>query len=82
MKLINKLGKPKSPSATPIKTLAKEMMFSYIQSKVGCRKLAKIMVLANKKGLIKNQRDFRAWMVDEVCKTVDIIERWLDAPQS
>lgn len=72
------MAKRITPNATPIRTLAKEMMFSYVRNKVGVKKLTKLMVLAKDKGIIKNAREFRYWLNDELCKTVDIIEKWLE----
>lgn len=68
-----------TPNAIPLKTLSREFMFSYIQNKVGVHKLTKMMKIAIQKGIVKNPKQFRYWLNDEVCKTVDIIDRWLDS---
>lgn len=67
----------KTPGSTPHKTLIKEMLFTYIQGKVGMHKLARLMKTAKEKDLIKTPRQFRFWLVDEMCKSVDVIEEWL-----
>jgi len=71
--------KPITPGSTPVKTLVREMMFSYIQNKVGVAKLTKMMKLAKEKGFIKTPKQFRYWLNDEVCKTVDVVDRWLSS---
>lgn len=74
-------NKYRSPGSTPYRTLAKEMMFSYIQTKVGMHRLARMMKSAKQQAIIKTPRQFRLWLVDEVCKSVDIIEQWLQSNQ-
>lgn len=74
-------NKLRTPGSTPYKTLIKEMMFSYIQGKVGMHKLARMMKMAKEKGIIKTPRQYRLWLLDEVCKSVDIIEQWLQSNQ-
>jgi hypothetical protein len=73
--------KLRTPGSTPYRTLAKEMMFSYIQTKAGMHKLARMMKMAKDQGIIKTPRQFRLWVVDEVCKSVDVIEQWMQSKQ-
>lgn len=69
--------KPKTPNATPTKTLVGELVFTYIQNEHSVQKLSRIMKNAKEKGFIKNPKEFRKWLVGEVIKTVDTIDIWL-----
>lgn len=69
--------KPVSPNALPITTVVREMVFSYYQSEHGMPKMARIMRNAKNKGFIKNPKEFRKWMINEIGKTVDTIDIWL-----
>jgi hypothetical protein len=70
--------KPVSPKATPIATLAREIVFTYFQSEHGMAKMARIMRNAKSKGLVKTPKQFRKWMITEISKTVDTIDIWLE----
>ena len=69
--------KPVSPKATPIATLAREIVYTYFQSEHGMAKMARIMRNAKAKGLVKTPKAFRKWMITELSKTVDTIDIWL-----
>ncbi len=69
--------KPVSPKATPLTTLAREVVFTYYQQEHGMNKMARIMRNAKAKELVKNPKDFRKWLITEIGKTVDVIDRWL-----
>lgn len=69
--------KPVSPKATPLTTLAREVVFTYYQQEHGMSKMARIMRNAKAKQLVKNPKDFRKWLITELGKTVDVIDRWL-----
>jgi len=69
--------KPVSPKATPITTLAREIVFTYFQQEHGMTTMARIMRNAKVKGLVKNPKEFRKWMITEISKTVTTIDNWL-----
>ena len=69
--------KPVSPKATPLTTLAREVVFTYYQQEHGMSKMARIMRNAKTKQLVKNPKEFRKWLITEIGKTVDVIDRWL-----
>jgi hypothetical protein len=69
--------KPVSPKAIPTTTLVKEMVFAYYQMEHGMPKMARIMRNAKSKGLIKSPKEFRRWLIGEIGKSVDTIDKWL-----
>ena len=69
--------KPVSPKASPITTLVREIVFTYYQQEHGMVKMARIMRNAKAKGLANNPKAFRKWMISEIGKTVDTIDKWL-----
>lgn len=69
--------KPVSPNAKPITTLVKEMVYTYYQQEYGMANMARIMRNAKSKGLIKSQKDFRKWIINEIGKSVSTIDKWL-----
>jgi len=73
----NMAKKPKTPNATPIATLAKEIVFTYVQSEHGVDKLSRIMKNAKTLGHITNPKEFRKWLITELIKSVDTIDLWL-----
>jgi hypothetical protein len=42
--------------------------------------MARIMANAKAKGLVKNPKQFRKWILAEVCKSVNAIDKWLQLP--
>lgn len=69
--------KRKTPNATPLRTLAREMVFSYIQLEYGVPALTKVMNAAIRTGKVKNAPQFRKWLITELCETVNTLDRWL-----
>jgi len=72
-----KYHRPKSPCATPLKTLAQETVYSIIQKKHGILGMSKLMAKAHKKGLIRNPKQFRRWVVEECISFVNVLDDWL-----
>jgi hypothetical protein len=69
--------KPVSPKATPLSTLCREIVFTHFQQEHGMPTMARIMRNAKAKGLVKNPKEFRKWMIGELSKTVTTIDKWL-----
>ena len=69
--------KPKTPNATPIATLAREIVFTYVQSEHGVDKLSRIMKNDKTLEYITNPKEFRKWLITEIIKSVDTIDIWL-----
>lgn len=69
--------KPKTPNATPIATLAREIVFTYVQSEHGVDKLSRIMKNAKTMEYITNPKEFRKWLITELIKSVNTIDIWL-----
>jgi hypothetical protein len=72
-----KYFRPKSPCATPLKTLALETVYSVIQKKHGVQGMARLMAKAHKKGLIRNPKQFRRWITEECINFVNVLDDWL-----
>jgi len=70
--------RPKTASKTPLLTLAREMVFTYYTTKIhSSAKMARIFENARRKGLCSSPKQFRRWLVDEIGKSVDTIDVWL-----
>jgi hypothetical protein len=69
---------PKTARGTPYASLIKEFAFSYLQKEhSSAEQLARIMYYAKRKGLIKTPKDFRKWILNEVCKSINAIDKWI-----
>lgn len=69
---------PKTARGTPYASLIKEFAFSYLQKEhSSAEQLARIMYHAKRKGLIKTPKEFRKWILKEVCKSIDAIDKWI-----
>ena len=69
---------PKTARGTPYASLIKEFAFSYLQKEhSSAEQLARIMYHAKRKGLIKTPKDFRKWILNEVCKSINAIDKWI-----
>lgn len=72
-----KYFRPKSPCAKPIKTLALETVYTMIQQKHGVQGMSALMAKAYKKGIIKNTKQFRRWVIEECINFVNVLDDWL-----
>ena len=69
---------PKTACATPYPSLIRELVFTYLQREYSSTaQMARIMHHAKKKGLIKNPKEFRKWMLEEMCKSINAIDKWI-----
>jgi hypothetical protein len=69
---------PKTACATPYPSLIRELVFTYLQREYSSTaQMARIMHHAKKKGLIKNPKEFRKWMLKEICKSINAIDKWI-----
>ena len=69
---------PKTARGTPYAALIKEFAFSYLQKEhSSAEQLARIMHHAKRKGLIKTPKEFRKWILSEVCKSINAIDKWI-----
>jgi hypothetical protein len=73
--------KLRSANCTPYSSLVKEFAFTYLQKEHSdAKQMARIMANAKAKGLVKNPKQFRKWILAEVCKSVHAIDKWLQIP--
>lgn len=73
-----KYHSPKTPNGTPISTLCREIMYSYIQKYYKMHKMKIMFRNAKKIGLVKTPNDFRKWVVNECIHFVSTVDNWLD----
>lgn len=72
-----KYHNPKTPNSTPISTLCREIMYSYIQSFYGMQKMKVLFANAKQMGLVKTPNDFRKWVVNECIQFISTVDSWL-----
>lgn len=72
-----KYHNPKTPNGTPINTLCREIMYSYIQNYYGMQKMKKIFANAKKLEIVKTPNDFRKWVVNECIQFINTVDDWL-----
>jgi hypothetical protein len=68
----------KTASSKPLYALAREMVYTVFKLNMGVKRMTNIFNNAKSLGLVKNQKDFHKWIVNECFKFLGTIEVWLD----